>query len=95
MKNEIIKEKENQITAQIETVNDMLEVICKELNELENIDDFEIELDETDYTMCVDKRPQRKYKILVTCKRSLESYVYVYETKPYVDITPKITWKVD
>ena len=22
-------------------------------------------------------------------------YVYVYETKPYVDITPKITWKVD
>lgn len=66
-----MKEKEEQITAQIETVNDMLNVICKELNELETIDDYEIELNDIEYTSCGDKKPQRNYKLLVTCKRSL------------------------
>ncbi len=68
-----MKEKEENIIAQIEVVNDMLNVICKELNELENIDDYEIELSKTEYTMCINKRPQRDYKILVTVKHNLES----------------------
>lgn len=28
-------------------------------------------------------------------KHPIIQYVYVYDTKPYVDITPNITWKVD
>lgn len=44
-----------------------------------------------------------EYKDLLEIKGKYEElkqhpeikYVYVYETKPYVDITPKITWKVD
>lgn len=28
-------------------------------------------------------------------KHPIIQYVYVYDPKPYVDITPKITWKVD
>lgn len=63
---------EETITAQIETVNEMLYVICKELNELKTIDDYEIELDEVGYKTCVDKKPKREYKIFVTCKRNLE-----------------------
>ena len=63
--------KEDNIIAQIETVNDMLNVICKELNELETIDDYEIELNDIEYTCYGDKKPQRNYKIIVTCKRSL------------------------
>ena len=70
-----MEEKEKQIAAQIEVVNDMLEVICRELNELENIDDYEIELNETDYTMCISKRKEKHYKILVIAKRNLESQV--------------------
>lgn len=66
-----MNEKEEQITVQIETVNDMLNVICKELNELETIDDYEIELNDIEYTSYGDKKPQRNYKIIVTCKRSL------------------------
>lgn len=26
-------------------------------------------------------------------KHPIIQYVYVYDTKPYVDITPKVTWK--
>jgi hypothetical protein len=70
-----MKEKEDNIIAQIETVNDMLNVICKQLNKLETIDDYEIELDETEYKYCVDKRPQRNYTIIVTTKKNLESQV--------------------
>ena len=67
-----MKEKENNIVAQIETVNDMLEVICDELNNLESIDDYEIELDSQCYRTIQNKRPYNKYKILVTTKRNLE-----------------------
>ena len=62
---------EDTIKAQIDTINDMLNVVCDELNELETIDDYEIELNDIEYTTCGDKKPQRNYKILVTCKRSL------------------------
>lgn len=45
----------------------------------------------------------QEYKELLEIKGKYEElkehpeikYIYVYETKPYVDITPKITWKVD
>ena len=50
----------------------MLNVICEELNELETIDNYEIELNDIEYTSYGDKKPQRNYKIMVTCKRSLE-----------------------
>ena len=67
--------KEDNIIAQIETVNDMLNVICKELNELETIDDYEIELNETNYTSCMDKKQQKNYKIMVTIMHNLEKEV--------------------
>jgi len=66
-----MNEKEKQITAQIETVNDMLEVICDELNNLENIDNYEIELSSQCYKTMQNKRPYNKYKLLVTVKRNL------------------------
>lgn len=65
--------KEETIIAQIETVNDMLYVICKELNELETIYDYEIELNETEYETCINKKVERNYEIIVTCKKNLES----------------------
>lgn len=68
-----MNDKEKQITAQIEIVNDMLEVICDKLNNLESIDDYEIELDSQCYSTIQNKRPYNKYKILVTCKKNLES----------------------
>ncbi len=52
---------EEDIKAQIDTVNDMLYVITKELNELETIDDYTIELEEPEY------------KIIVTVTKHLES----------------------
>lgn len=70
-----MNEKEKQIIAQIETVNDMLEVICDELNNLESIDDYEIELDSQCYRALQNKRPYNKYKILVTAKKNLEKEV--------------------
>ena len=43
-----------------------------------------------------------EYKELLEIKGKYEElkerpeikYIYVYETKPYVDITPKITWDI-
>lgn len=56
-----MKVNEEDIKAQIDTVNDMLYVITKELNELETIDDYTIELEEPEY------------KIIVTVTKHLES----------------------
>lgn len=56
-----MKVNEEDIKAQIDTVNDMLHVITMELNELETIDDYTIELEEPEY------------KILVTVTKHLES----------------------
>ena len=63
---------EKYIITQIETINDMLSAICDELNNYNEIDEYEIELDETSYKTCSDERKQKHYKILVTCKRSLK-----------------------
>lgn len=64
--------KEKEIIKQIEQVNDMLEAISNELSFYDEIDDFKIELDEIEYKNCVDSKMRRKYKILVTCTRSLK-----------------------
>ena len=56
-----MKVNEEDIKAQIDTVNDMLYVITKELNELETIDDYTIELEEPEY------------KIIVTVTKHLEN----------------------
>lgn len=47
--------------------------------------------------------PLEEYKELLEIKGKYEEikkhpviqYVYVYDAKPYVDISPKVTWKVD
>lgn len=56
-----MKVNEEDIIAQIDTVNEMLYVITKELNELETIDDYTIELEEPEY------------RIIVTVTKHLES----------------------
>lgn len=56
-----MKVNEEDIKAQIDIVNDMLYVITKELNELETIDDYTIELEEPEY------------KIIVTVTKHLEN----------------------
>ena len=66
---------EDTIKAQIDTINDMLNIVCEELNELETIDDYEIELNETNYTSCMDKKQQKNYKIIVTVMHNLEKEV--------------------
>lgn len=63
---------EKYIITQIETINDMLSAVCDELNNYNEIDEYEIELNETSYKTCIDEREQKHYKILVTCKRSLK-----------------------
>ena len=56
-----MNEKEETIVSQIDTINDMLEVVIKELNELETIDSYNMELEEPEY------------KIIVTVTKSLKS----------------------
>ena len=59
--NQIVENKEEQIISQIEVINDMLSVVQKELNELETIDNYVVELQEPEY------------KIIVTVEKHLES----------------------
>ena len=66
-----MEEKEKNIVKQIEIVNNMLDTICKELNEINTIDEYDIELNEFNDIWC-DGTKHKKYKILVTAKRSLE-----------------------
>ena len=56
-----MENKEEQIISQIEVINDMLSVVQKELNELETIDNYVVELQEPEY------------KIIVTVEKHLES----------------------
>ena len=56
-----MNEQEKTIASQIDTINDMLEVVIKELNELETIDSYDMELEEPEY------------KIIVTVTKSLKS----------------------
>lgn len=62
-------DKENNIIAQIETINDMLYEVCKELNELENIEDYEIQLQETESKWHIENKTKKEYQIICTCKR--------------------------
>lgn len=70
-----MNEKEKTIASQIDVINDMLNVICEGLNNYDEIDDYEIELNEGVITTCLSKKPERKYRIIVTCKRSLKKEV--------------------
>lgn len=66
-----MNEKEKDLIAKIDKINEMLNVVCIELNNYNKIDDYEIELDEKVITTCLSKKPEKKYRIIVTCKRSL------------------------
>lgn len=66
---------EDTIKAQIDTINDMLNVVCDELNECKEINDYEIELNEGVITTCLSEKPERKYRIIVTVKHDLEKEV--------------------
>lgn len=68
-----MNEKEKDLIAKIDKINEMLNMVCIELNNYNKIDDYEIELDEGVITTCLNERPERKYRIIVTCKHSLES----------------------
>ena len=60
---------EQNIIKLIETTNQMINIICEELNKSDNFDDYEIELDELNYTCCSDKKHQKNYKMYVVCKK--------------------------
>ena len=60
-----MENKEEQIISQIEVINDMLSVVQKELNELETIDNYVVELQEPEY------------KIIVTVEKHLESQEWI------------------
>lgn len=64
---------EDKITAQIEMINYLLDIVCDELNGCKEIDDYEIELNEGVITTCLDERPERKYKIITTIKTNLQN----------------------
>lgn len=66
---------EDTIKAQIDTINDMLNVVCDELNECKEINDYEIELNEAVITTCLSENPERKYRIIVTVKHDLKKEV--------------------
>lgn len=68
-----MNDKEKELIAKIDKINEMLNVVCIELNNYNEIDDYEIELNEGVITTCLNEKPERKYRIVVICKSSLES----------------------
>lgn len=68
-----MNKEEKDLIAKIDKINEMLNVVCIELNNYNKIDDYEIELNEGVITTCLGEKPERKYRIIVTCKTSLES----------------------
>ena len=63
---------EKNILEQIEVVNDMLGIICQEIENLDNIDEYNIELEETTTQWLIEEKPSKKYKIVVTVKKHIE-----------------------
>lgn len=68
-----MNDKEKELIAKIDKINEMLNVVCIELNNYDKIDDYEIELDEGVITTCLSEKPERKYRIIVTLKNNLKS----------------------
>lgn len=64
---------EDKIKAQIEMINYLLDIVCDELNNCKEIDDYEIELNEGVITTCLDERPERKYRVITTIKSNLQN----------------------
>ena len=68
-----MNDKEKELIAKIDKINEILNTICIELNNYNEIDDYEIELNEEVIKTCLNEKPERKYKILVIFKNNLES----------------------
>ena len=65
-----MNEQEKNIIAQVEVINDMLDIVCKELNELKTIKEYKIELQETESNWLIDNKTKKEYKLIVTGKIS-------------------------
>lgn len=63
---------ERQIIKAIDDINDALTAICEELNNRDEIDDYEIELNQTIEQWCVDKKPRKNYQLLVSTIKSIK-----------------------
>lgn len=65
-----MNEQEKNIIAQVEVINDMLDIVCKELNELKTVKEYKIELQETESNWLIDNKAKKEYKLIVTGKIS-------------------------
>lgn len=65
-----MNEQEKNIIAQVEVINDMLDIVCKELNELKTVKEYKIELQETESNWLIDNKAKKEYRLIVTGKIS-------------------------
>lgn len=65
-----MNEQEKNIIAQVEVINDMLDIVCKELNELKTVKEYKIELQETESNWLIENKAKKEYKLIVTGKIS-------------------------
>lgn len=65
-----MNEQEKNIIAQVEVINDMLDIVCKELNELKTVKEYKIELQETESNWLIDNKAKKEYRLIVTSKIS-------------------------
>ena len=65
-----MNEQEKNIIAQVEVINDMLDIVCKELNELKTVKEYKIELQEIESNWLIDNKAKKEYKLIVTGKIS-------------------------
>lgn len=61
-----------ELIEQIETINRHLELLSRELMELEEYNDYEIVLNEQEYQTFSDKKPMRIYSIEVNVSKTIE-----------------------
>ena len=60
-----------EILEKIKIINDMLKDISEELNQNEDIDDYEIELETFEFSSIEHFRTQKKYKITLKCLQKI------------------------
>ena len=65
-----MNEQEKNIIAQVEVINDMLDIVCKELNELKTVKEYKIELQETESNWLIDNKAKKEYRLIVAGKIS-------------------------
>ena len=61
-----------ELIEQIETINKHLELLSRELMNLEEYNDYEIVLNEQEYQTFSDKKPMRIYSIEVNVSKTIE-----------------------